>query len=738
MQATSAASVDDDDDDLAAIPPPGGLRVGSVCRLVKKATSKAFNRAASAASDADAVARFLDDPDGPDGLSVSSLPVFANARAGLWHVDLNSPRVQLCRFKSTDGHAAAAGGAGGSFPLSRLNLNVAAAAAAAGAAGRGRGGGGGGAVIVDATRKGKRFPDALSRTIPIWAAVVNRACRIWAGGGGGGREKGEAGGGREGAGEARPAPGTLPPWVPASERARVAERVEGWARLLLSTGVDLSAFARELSERPLVPVWVARRGGRGGGGGGAATGKRPPLAVEVTRAEGGESGATASASAAAATVLYLFSASDPSARRATVSCRCSSGSSGSSGGGSGSSGGSGVEAASRHPSHSCFDLSFDYEPGGGDDEEGWSRGLSARLFWEHRGELLSRGPGGFEEAAEELVRRRKSGRGGVGGAQGAGGGREGDGEGGGREAGASARSGAPRPAWSFVCGTRLAVGNAAAAAAFCRKRGLAPAVVILSGSGSGDGDGSGSGSGSGAPSPPSPPSSSSPSASSSSSSPLCFRAPVPPRKKLGLLEALPSVVAFASAHLLGGRTVLLASGGAGGEGAGGDNESGNENAAAAAAAVLLACFSAPPRAEFLRAFGGGGGGCGGDSPPSRPCGCPAPPRASREEVRARVAAVCGSAAAAAAAATTGEGDSSPSPLFSLPLSVGKEAAKQLLMFASPPDRPGGFACPACRAGRPARIGSERAAAAALGEEQRSSGRETAEGATTGASSRAEA
>lgn len=31
------------------------------------------------------------------------------------------------------------------------------------------------AIIVDSTRRGKRFPDALSKTIPIWCAVINRA-----------------------------------------------------------------------------------------------------------------------------------------------------------------------------------------------------------------------------------------------------------------------------------------------------------------------------------------------------------------------------------------------------------------------------------------------------------------------------------------------------------------------------------------------------------------------------------
>lgn len=29
-------------------------------------------------------------------------------------------------------------------------------------------------VIVDSTRQGKRFPDAFSKTVPIWSAVINR------------------------------------------------------------------------------------------------------------------------------------------------------------------------------------------------------------------------------------------------------------------------------------------------------------------------------------------------------------------------------------------------------------------------------------------------------------------------------------------------------------------------------------------------------------------------------------
>lgn len=31
---------------------------------------------------------------------------------------------------------------------------------------------------MDSTRSGKRIPDALAKTVPIWCAVINRAVRI--------------------------------------------------------------------------------------------------------------------------------------------------------------------------------------------------------------------------------------------------------------------------------------------------------------------------------------------------------------------------------------------------------------------------------------------------------------------------------------------------------------------------------------------------------------------------------
>lgn len=33
-------------------------------------------------------------------------------------------------------------------------------------------------ILADSTRAGKRLPDALSKTIPLWCAVINKAIEI--------------------------------------------------------------------------------------------------------------------------------------------------------------------------------------------------------------------------------------------------------------------------------------------------------------------------------------------------------------------------------------------------------------------------------------------------------------------------------------------------------------------------------------------------------------------------------
>ena len=83
-----------------------------------------------------------------------ALAFFANMRCGTWYAH---PDAHQCYFKSTDGHSGH-----WRFSDTRLNLCVAELAASTG-----------GAIIVDSTKRGKPFPDSLTKTIPIWCAVVN-------------------------------------------------------------------------------------------------------------------------------------------------------------------------------------------------------------------------------------------------------------------------------------------------------------------------------------------------------------------------------------------------------------------------------------------------------------------------------------------------------------------------------------------------------------------------------------
>lgn len=85
-------------------------------------------------------------------------PLVANERCGSWYITPEK-KTEGVYFKSTDGHMAQWG-----FSLRRLNLQLLDVVQEHG-----------GAVIVDSTRRGKSMPDALSKTIPIWCCVINRA-----------------------------------------------------------------------------------------------------------------------------------------------------------------------------------------------------------------------------------------------------------------------------------------------------------------------------------------------------------------------------------------------------------------------------------------------------------------------------------------------------------------------------------------------------------------------------------
>lgn len=117
-------------------------------RSIRKSALSIPHRLSSILSDADFAKQVSED---------YGLPLVANERCGSWYID-PADKVGSAYFKSTDGHHAM-----WDFSLRRLNLQLLSIL-----------GKYGGAVIVDSTRRGKNLPDAFSKTVPIWVAVINK------------------------------------------------------------------------------------------------------------------------------------------------------------------------------------------------------------------------------------------------------------------------------------------------------------------------------------------------------------------------------------------------------------------------------------------------------------------------------------------------------------------------------------------------------------------------------------
>ncbi|GJJ08429.1 hypothetical protein Clacol_002645 [Clathrus columnatus] len=120
-------------------------------KLIRKESNNTFNRLHSISEDANFVTEV--------GRSYPDYKVFPNLRCGAWYVDPVVAERQPVYFKSTDGHFGQ-----WAFNLRRSNLHLLQSIVDFG-----------GVIIVDSTRQGKRLPDALSKTIPIWCAVINLA-----------------------------------------------------------------------------------------------------------------------------------------------------------------------------------------------------------------------------------------------------------------------------------------------------------------------------------------------------------------------------------------------------------------------------------------------------------------------------------------------------------------------------------------------------------------------------------
>ncbi|KAF3284894.1 hypothetical protein TWF970_011171 [Orbilia oligospora] len=95
-----------------------------------------------------------------------------------------------------------------------------------------------GCIIVDSTRRGKSIPDALSKTVPIWCAVMNSVLFPGSSEGGAKVELPENA-------------------VSASERAQISKLIDGFSKQLRELQLDTQKLAAQL-RKPMKPVWITR------------------------------------------------------------------------------------------------------------------------------------------------------------------------------------------------------------------------------------------------------------------------------------------------------------------------------------------------------------------------------------------------------------------------------------------------------------------------------------------------
>ncbi|KAG6027603.1 hypothetical protein E4U19_001932 [Claviceps sp. Clav32 group G5] len=143
------ASLPSDDDTLPSL--------SSLLSSLKRSTLSIHNRLTSIHSDAQFVLRAASSPS-LRGRASKPRPLVANQRCGSWYVPPGKTPQRACAyFKSTDGHERA-----WKCSTRRLNMHLVDMIEEHD-----------GIIIVDSTRRGKRMPDALSTTIPIWCTVLN-------------------------------------------------------------------------------------------------------------------------------------------------------------------------------------------------------------------------------------------------------------------------------------------------------------------------------------------------------------------------------------------------------------------------------------------------------------------------------------------------------------------------------------------------------------------------------------
>ncbi|KAG0148819.1 hypothetical protein CROQUDRAFT_721480 [Cronartium quercuum f. sp. fusiforme G11] len=286
-------------------------------REINKQQKDIYNRIHSIAEDSEFVLaisqRFPD------------FPVIANQRCGAWYVNPETSPTCSVYFKSTDGHDGQ-----WQFSVRRSNLHLVSVITDHK-----------GVLIVDSTRRGKRFPDALSKTVPAWCAVLNLArlklanqhpiakedLEFWLD-------------------ERLTGLSTPPKAVRASEHDQIRKKVGSWAEELLSSAFDFRRSLLQL-KRPLRPVWCC------------------PASISVVDTD-----------------IHLSDDKLPSYY--TVVCVSAS------------------KLISDHPM-SNVPCGYNYVQGAGDDHEAWSQDLTPKLFWKYRKRIMSTSRHDLPELFQDIL-----------------------------------------------------------------------------------------------------------------------------------------------------------------------------------------------------------------------------------------------------------------------------------------------------------------------------------------------
>ncbi|KAL8239879.1 hypothetical protein R6Q59_016446 [Mikania micrantha] len=208
-------------------------------------------------------------------------------------------------------------------------------------------------MIVDSTRKGKRFPDSMSKTIPIWTCVLNRAILNYRNKMNGiNKPKEEGTSSSQSCGTAVQEslewdPSLhLPLWVPDTEKIRIDSKLNEWVKVLETSGVDIASIS-SLLKKPLRPLWISQK-----------------------------------------TVIWLNEVPDYNDWDFTPIILISASAS-----------------SDIYRQKTSSEFSWNYIAGAGDDEESWARGLTPILFWNNVYDIISSGPDVCNQTVANIVEK---------------------------------------------------------------------------------------------------------------------------------------------------------------------------------------------------------------------------------------------------------------------------------------------------------------------------------------------